>query len=237
MKPVDRRSLLRVIGATPLIALEPISVAAQTAVPNAAPYAPANKPAGAAEPAPPEDVEEDPANPTTLAGRGSEQVGGAFTPTFFTATQFATLRALAGALMPPMNGFPGAIEAQAPEFIDFYVGRSAADPVGRAELRTWYRNGLDDLEQRARRTFSTSFAQLTPDQVGTIITPMFQRIGAGRQSVSVYRRLPFMNEVRFEVRNATMNSPQWAAATERAKQRLVAGIYWRRVDPTIVGRE
>jgi hypothetical protein len=237
MKPIDRRTILQAIGATPLIALRPADAAAQVsaATPNAAPYAPPAKPVGAAEPAPP--AEDEPAIPTTLATKRAEQVGAEFRPTFFSAAQFATLRTLAEVLMPALNGFPGAIEAGAPEFIDFYVGRSSPDPVGRAELRTWYRTGLDDLDARARRAFGTSFAQLSAQQIGELITPMFQRIGAGRQSVSVFHRLPFMNEVRFEVRNATINSPAWAAATERAGQRLAAALYWRRVDPTVLERD
>ena len=41
---------------------------------------------------------------------------------FFSEEQFAVLRKLSDTLLPPMDGYPGAIAAGAPEFLDFLVG-------------------------------------------------------------------------------------------------------------------
>ena len=60
-------------------------------------------------------------------------------PHFFTAQQFAALRKLSDLLHPPANSVPGALEAKAPEFLDFLLGQSSAD---RQQL---YRIGLDGL--------------------------------------------------------------------------------------------
>src|SRR6478672_2452608 len=60
-------------------------------------------------------------------------------PNFFTAQQFAALRKLSDILQPAVNGTPGALDAKAPEFLDFLIGESPAD---RKQL---YRDGLDAL--------------------------------------------------------------------------------------------
>src|SRR5436305_7340110 len=60
-------------------------------------------------------------------------------PRFFTAQQLAALRRLSDILQPPVNGTPGAIEAKAPEFLDFLISEA---PTDRKQL---YRDGLDAL--------------------------------------------------------------------------------------------
>src|SRR4051795_10581830 len=47
-------------------------------------------------------------------------------PHFFTPRQFAALRKLSEIFQPAGNGTPGAIEAKAPEFLDFLVSESPA---------------------------------------------------------------------------------------------------------------
>src|SRR5579872_3019486 len=46
---------------------------------------------------------------------------------FFTAQQFAALRRLSDILNPPMNGAPGALEAKAPELLDFLLSQSRSE--------------------------------------------------------------------------------------------------------------
>src|SRR5215475_8248066 len=62
-------------------------------------------------------------------------------PHFFSPRQFAALGKLSDILQPPLNGAPGALDAKAPEFLDFLIGESPAD---RQQL---YRQGLDALVQ------------------------------------------------------------------------------------------
>src|SRR5438552_3295704 len=74
-------------------------------------------------------------------------------PRFFTAPQFAALRKLSDLLMPALAGNPGALDAGAPEFLDFLIG---ASPAERQQL---YRDGLDMLNARAKKQFSKSFSE------------------------------------------------------------------------------
>src|SRR5580692_5160109 len=58
-------------------------------------------------------------------------------PRFFTPEQFSALRKVSDLLVPAMNGSVGALDAKAPEFLDFLIGESPAD---RQQV---YRAGLD----------------------------------------------------------------------------------------------
>ncbi len=71
----------------------------------------------------------------------------AVAPSFFNPAQFAALRKLGGMLQPPLGGHPGALEAQAAEFLDFLIGVSPAD---RQKL---YRDGLDTLNAQSGKQF------------------------------------------------------------------------------------
>src|SRR5690348_4328416 len=64
-------------------------------------------------------------------------------PRFFSAQQMAALRKLSDVIMPAMNGAPGALDAKAPEFLDFLIGDSPRD---RQEL---YRAGLEALNAQS----------------------------------------------------------------------------------------
>ena len=67
---------------------------------------------------------------------------------FFTQQQLATLRQLCEVLMPPLKNAPGALDAGAPEFLDFLISVSPADRQRRGRLRatgappdSWRRRG------------------------------------------------------------------------------------------------
>jgi len=66
---------------------------------------------------------------------------------FFTETQTATLRHLSELLQPPYKTYPGAVEAGAPDFLDFLIGVSPAD------RQQMYQSGLDRLESEAHQRF------------------------------------------------------------------------------------
>src|SRR5690348_13874806 len=65
------------------------------------------------------------------------------TPRFFSAEQLSALRKVSEMLMPATGGAPGALEAKAPEFLDFLLGQS---PASRQHI---YRAGLDALNQQS----------------------------------------------------------------------------------------
>ena len=90
------------------------------------------------------------------------------TPKYFNATQFATLRKLSLRLMPAINGAPGALEAGAPEFLDFLISES---PKDRQQL---YTKGLDLLNAESKKRFSKNFADADAAQITTLLAPLKQ---------------------------------------------------------------
>jgi hypothetical protein len=162
-----------------------------------------------------------------VPGTSPHEAVAAPVPRFFTAEQFATLKKLGEVLVPAQGGAPGAIEASAPEFLDFFIGTSS---VGRQQL---YREGLDDLNTQAKTRYRQSFAALDAGQIDSILKPMFRPYPA-RRSATVFG--PFVNEVRNDLQTATTNSPEFASAAEASGRRAPSGLYWRRIDPTILLR-
>ncbi|MGC2661050.1 MAG: gluconate 2-dehydrogenase subunit 3 family protein [Bryobacteraceae bacterium] len=152
---------------------------------------------------------------------------------YFTDTQFATLHKLGDTFMPPLKTNPGATEAQAPEFLDFLISASPAD---RQKL---YLTGLDNLDAQARDKYQKPFAELSAEQVDAIVKPLM-----------VVRPWPmdfpsdpvqnFIAQVHEDLRTATMNSREWAAASEQSGHRFTRGFrgkgfYWSPIDPISEG--
>ncbi len=145
---------------------------------------------------------------------------------FFTPAQFATLRKLAGILVPPVKGNLGALDTDAPEFLDFLVASSPAD------TQTLYRSGLDGLAATARRQFSKAFADLDAKQADQILKPLLVQVPW------VYD-LPkdpmkhFLYQVHSDLRTATRNSPEAAKAVAASGRRSLSttGLYWNPIDP------
>jgi len=145
---------------------------------------------------------------------------------FFTPPQFGALKKLSEALMPPMGGNPGAIECEAPEFLDFLIGVSPAD---RQQL---YRGGLDALNAKAKAKFAKSFAELDVKQVDAVIRPL---LAATPWAWDLPKDpvMQFIASVRTDVMTATRNSPLWA---EKAGTRGSAGqLKWLPIDPVYKG--
>ncbi len=147
---------------------------------------------------------------------------------FFTATQFGTLRKLASLLVPPLKAKPGAIDAQAPEFLDFLIGVSSAD---RQKL---YCEGLDTLNIQATEQFHTAFAELNSAQADTILRPLFVARPWPEDFPDDHLK-NFIARVHEDLRTATMNSREWAnAGGARSFGRgfgRSSGYYWRPIDP------
>jgi hypothetical protein len=139
---------------------------------------------------------------------------------FFSEEQFAALRKLSDTLLPPMDGYPGAIAAGAPEFLDFLVG---VHP----EKQELYRTGLDSLNLQAKAKYHRSFTELDSSQADTILQPLFK---AGSRNSPVPER--FIREAHQDIRTATVNSREWAQEASKAGRRGGSGMYWLPVDPT-----
>lgn len=144
------------------------------------------------------------------------------TPRFFTAPQLAALRKLSDILMPPLNNLPGALDANAAEFLDFLIGQSPAD---RKQL---YRNGLDTLNAQAVKQFKKPFAEIDVAQANTLLAPLKQPWTYEPPSDPFAR---FLREAKQDVRNATMNSREYTTAGSAGGRRGGGmGQYWYPLD-------
>jgi hypothetical protein len=150
---------------------------------------------------------------------------------YFTATQFATLEKLAGILVPRINKNPGALEAHAPEFLDFLISVSPAD---RQKL---YQDGLDHLDTQAKKQYQHAFSDLDPKQVDAIIRPLLVA-RPWPQDLPTDPMKSFMAQAHEDLRTATANSREWAEATGSSHQRTrgvsrTVGYYWNPIDPVV----
>jgi len=198
---MKRRGFVKTLVALP--------AASELAAQQAAPQAPANPQA--------------PATPVP-GGRGGGAGGGRFgqgnipkfevtqadaigepTQRFFTPAQFSALRKLSETLMPPMRGLPGALECGAPEFLDFLLGSSPAERQGT------YRRGLDTLNANAKKQFNKGFSELDAQQADAVIRPLLTAV-PWQYDLPKDPAQRFIAEAHRDIRTATVNSREYAAA-------------------------
>ena len=141
---------------------------------------------------------------------------------FFTAQQFAALRRLSDLLNPPMNGAPGALEAKAPEFLDFLLSQSAGDH------QQLYRTGLDGLNAQARKRFTKPFAEVDASQAEVLLAPLRDPWTYDPPADPVAAMLRAAKD---DIRRATLNSREWNVASVAGRARGGgAGLYWLPID-------
>jgi hypothetical protein len=145
---------------------------------------------------------------------------------FFSDQQRASLHRLCEVLVPPLKGYPGAVDAGAPEFLDFLIG---ASPV---EQQQMYRSGLDRLETESKQHFTISFAQTNAAQADQLIRPWLRTWMTDNPPKEPHAR--FINLAHSDIRTATVNSQAWSEATVAAGDREPnVGLYWFPVDPDL----
>lgn len=76
-----------------------------------------------------------------------------FTPAFFTAHEYATVRVLAELVIPRDGRSGGALDAGVPEFMDFILNENPG-------MQTAFRGGLAWLDTESRERFGQEFADL-----------------------------------------------------------------------------
>ena len=226
---IQRRSFVRNLLLVPAV---PASLAAQQAASTATPQATPQQPTPQ-QPAPqpntparqvPRQPQEIPILKTTPPDLTAETDA-----RFFTADQFSALQKLGSMMMPAMKGNPGATDSQAPEFIDFLIGVSPAD---RQHL---YRNGLDVINAQAKQKFHKPFAELDATQADAILRPLLV-IRPWPEDLPRDPVQSFVAQVHDDLRTATVNSREWAAAASKSSRRFSrggrgTGTYWKPVDP------
>jgi len=147
-------------------------------------------------------------------------------PRFFTADQYANLRRLSALFMPPLDGNPGAIECQAPEFLDFLIGAELP------ERQKLYRSGLDMLNATAKKKFKKSFADLDDTDADSVVRPLLKPV-AWEYDPPKDPSEQFIAQARRDIRSATQNSREWATAGASSGRRRFggAGVYLMPIDP------
>lgn len=142
---------------------------------------------------------------------------------FFTPPQLAALRRVSALLMPASNGMPGAVEAGAPEFLDFLIGESPDD------RKALYRAGLDALNAQAKKRFGKLYADLDDAQSSDLLAPLRQPWTYDEPADPLAR---FLRAAKSDVRAATMNSREYNAAAAPSGQRRFggSGLYWYPLD-------
>ena len=145
----------------------------------------------------------------------------------------ATLEKVAELLVPPIKGNPGAIDAKAPEFLDFLLS------VSPAERQKSYRFGLDGLESLAQEKYHASFHSLSAANADAILKPLFiARFWP--EDLPSDPMQSFIAQVHEDLRTATMNSREWATASEKSGRLFTrgfrgSGYYWAPIDPISEG--
>ncbi|MBE7180879.1 MAG: gluconate 2-dehydrogenase subunit 3 family protein [Terriglobus roseus] len=143
---------------------------------------------------------------------------------FFSAVQMATLMHLSAVLLPPLEGMPGAVEVQTPQFLDFLIGDS---PAPRKAL---YTGGLDWLDAESRRKSGVAFAQTTPAQADAVLKPWIRTWMSDHPPTEAHA--DFVNIAHADIRTATMNSRDWVNAESRGRKDFnAAQMYWSPIDP------
>jgi hypothetical protein len=145
---------------------------------------------------------------------------------FFNPQQRLTLRRLCEVLMPPLKGYPGALDAGAPEFLDFLIG------VSPRQQRQMYQSGLDHLDAEATRRFAVPFSKVTDAQADALIRPWLRAWMSDHPPSEPHAR--FINLAHLDIRRATVNSQAWSeAASAAGKTDTGLDLYWYPVDPNL----
>jgi hypothetical protein len=129
----------------------------------------------------------------------------AYSPQFFTASEFAVVTKLAE-LIIPTDDTPGAREAGVREFVDFMV---AHDPEQQPPLRA----GLAWLDRRSRTAHSRPFLELTEIEQTSLLEPLAYRTKyrkgdeAGQEFFRRLRELTVMGFYSSEVGYRELDNP------------------------------
>jgi hypothetical protein len=151
-----------------------------------------------------------------LDGSATDAVGRPL-PHFFSATQYATLRRLSDLIMPVIGDAPGALDAGAPEFLDFLIGQSPLP------ARVVYLSGLDALNAHATARYSKAFAALDDTQADALLSPLHEPWTWQEPTEPVAL---FLRHAKADILTATMNSREWITASQRNRGSAGNGTYW-----------
>jgi hypothetical protein len=149
---------------------------------------------------------------------------------FFTEKQMATLMRLSDVLLPPLEGKPGALEAQTPIFLDFLISSS---PEARQKV---YSGGLDWLEEASQAKYKMPFAKLDDSQAEDLLKPWLRTWMSDHPPTE--QHAAFINIAHDDIRAATINSKSWSdVPSVGAEESTQIALYWSPIEPDLYGRE
>ena len=146
---------------------------------------------------------------------------------FFNAPQLAALKRLSDLLMSRTATTPGAIDAQVPELLDFWIGKS---PASHQKI---YSTGLDALNKQASAKHKMTFADLDDTAAAALIEPAIKQPWNFVPPADPLAH--FLQEARRDIRTATMNSREYATAGSGdggrgGRRQGGMGMYWYSLD-------
>jgi len=113
-----------------------------------------------------------------IAAEKADSDGGAYTPKFFDADQYKTLRSLCETILPTDTDSPGAIEAGAPEFIDLLTSENP-------DYQRRLGGGLIWLDATCIERYSTAYLESEPAQQKEILDLIaYQKNADSNESLS-----------------------------------------------------
>ena len=150
-------------------------------------------------------------------------------PRFFDPESLRALRHLGEILVPPMQKMPGAVEAEAAEFLDFLIAQPfLADRPQTFSLRP-FRIVLfvARLDKEARSRFGKPFADLASADADAILAPLPASSGPARRAIRLVRPFPARREGRFPRRD-TQLAAMGDSGVQRRPLACVFGLnpYW-----------
>lgn len=210
---MKRRDFLHSLAVAPAVTVPELQLPT-----SAPPAAPPGTSATAPQPAPPTTSTAVPVLETAPADVVATPV-----PAFFTPPQFAALTRLSDILFPSIDGAPGALAAEVPEFLDFLIGKSPDD------RQTLYRAGLDALQAQAREQFGKPYTEVSLEQAESLLVPLRQPWTFTPPGSPL---AAFLRAAKQDVRLATQNSwvaSEAASATAGRRGGGGGGLYWYEV--------
>jgi gluconate 2-dehydrogenase gamma chain len=105
--------------------------------------------------------------------RAGQPAASPFTPAFFTAHEYETVRLLSDLIIPPDERSGGAVAAGVPEFIDFLFAEEPKMPEA-SRRQTAMRGGLAWLDLECQRRFDATFTGCRVDQRTALLDDVSQ---------------------------------------------------------------
>lgn len=141
---------------------------------------------------------------------------------FFSAQQLSALKRLSDLMMPRTASTPGAIDAQVPEFLDFWIGKS---PAAQQKI---YTLGLDSLNKQASAKHKKPFADLDDATAAALIAPAIKQPWNYVPPADPLAH--FLQEAKRDIRSATANSREFSTVASSGRRQGGMGQYWYPLD-------